>query len=140
MIKNMKQSINIRIFTVQETFSKFTRGLSRAAEKNYVLDEVTQNIAPTLKRIELKSKCNWKCISKLEGDEDSPRNGCLGLFTLASLIFAPFSIFLLPLNSDVGDTAKYWYELMYSIFSFYLFCVLSFVTSINEALSPFNPK
>ena len=121
---------------VQETFSKFTKGLSRSPEQNYVLEEVTPNIAPTLNRKELKSKCNW--WKSLKADEESSRNGLLGLFTLAILIFAPFSISLLPLKNKVGETTKYWYELMYSTFSFYLFCVLSLVTSINVALSPFK--
>ena len=132
----MKLVKKFKIFTVQETFSKFIKGLSKADEENYVLNEVTQNIVPTLNRKELESKCNWWKL--LEGDEESPRNGLLGLFTLAILIFAPFSIFLLPLSSKAGQTPKYWYELMYSTFSHYLFCVLSLVTLINVALRPFK--
>ena len=132
----MKQAKNVKIFMVQETFSRFTKGLSRSPEENYVLEEVTPNMAPTLNRKELKSKCNW--WKSLKADEESSRNGLLGPFTLAILIFAPFSISLLPLKNKVGETTKYWYELMYSTFSFYLFCVLSLVTSINVALSPFK--
>ena len=110
--------------------------MSKAAEENYALDEATKYKAPTFLIKELKSKYNrWKLF---QGDEETPSNGLLGLLTLAILILAPFSIFLLPLNNEVGQATKYWYELMYSTCSFFLFSVLSWVTSISIALDPFK--
>ena len=64
-------------------------------------------------------------------------NGLYGILTLIILILAPFSITLLPVHNALFEPF-YWYELMYSSFSFFLFSTFCVILGVKETLNPFK--
>ena len=64
-------------------------------------------------------------------------NGLHGILTLIILIFAPFSITLIPMNNALFQPF-YWYESMFSTFSFFLFSTLCAFDGVEATLEPFK--